>query len=158
MTLVTVTSLPSAKEMAVPSAAAARGRSVTPRRRARRGLEPMSVSPVRIRRPSRESAVLRERAERVEVAEDVAAEEALGQRLLARADRQVHLVRRRELLGDLEAGVAAADDEHRAGRDLRRVAVVRAVQLVDLGSQPGGERRVRGVWNGPVATTTWSAA
>ncbi len=53
--------------------------------------------------------------------EEVAAEEPLRQRLLPRADREVNLVRRRELLRDLIAGVPPADTRtvpsgHVAGR------------------------------------------
>src|SRR4051812_14207579 len=44
--------------------------------------------------------------------EQVAAQEPLWQRLLRRADSEEHLVRGREFLRDLVAGVSAADDEN----------------------------------------------
>ena len=50
---------------------------------------------------------------RHEPPEEVAAEQPLRQWRLARADGEVDAVRGGELLGDLEAGVAAADDENR---------------------------------------------
>jgi hypothetical protein len=37
---------------------------------------------------------------------------SLRQRCLARADGEMHLARSRQFLGELEAGVAPADDEH----------------------------------------------
>jgi hypothetical protein len=55
---------------------------------------------------------LAHQAQSLEVAEQVAPEDALGQRGLARADRQVHLARGQELVGDLEPRVAAADHEY----------------------------------------------
>ena len=65
----------------------------------------------------------------------------------------------RELFGDLEAGVAAADDEHRPGGHVVRRAVLGAVELHDVRVQLRGDRRAsRGTWNGPVAITTWSAS
>jgi hypothetical protein len=50
-------------------------------------------------------------------------------------------VRAGELDGQLGGGAAASDDEHVAGRDVRRRAVVVGVQLVDVGGQVGGGRR-----------------
>ena len=47
----------------------------------------------------------------------------------------------RKILGDLAAGVAAADHEHGAGSEVACVAVVRAVDLSDTRRQPGGKRR-----------------
>jgi hypothetical protein len=43
----------------------------------------------------------------------------------------MHLVGARQLLGDLKAGVAAPDDEHRARRHIDRGAVGAAVELDD---------------------------
>ena len=62
-----------------------------------------------------------------------------------------------QLLGDLVAGVAAADDEHPAVGDVGRLAVVGAVDLRDVAGEPLCNRRGRGFWNGPVATMTWAA-
>ena len=61
-------------------------------------------------------------------AEQIAAEDPLRQRHLARPDGEVHLAGGGELLGNLEAGVAAANHEHPAGHVGRR-AVVGAVEL-----------------------------
>src|SRR4029079_13384731 len=61
--------------------------------------------------------------------EEVAPEHALGQRLLARGDREHDLMRRRQLLCDLEAGVAAADHEHGPLRNLARSPVADGVRL-----------------------------
>ena len=83
-------------------------------------------------------------AERFQVPEQVLAGDALGQRRLAGADRQVHLVRARELFGDLKAGVAAAHHEHRAGRHLIGPAVLGAVKLDDPAVQWLGDRRHAG--------------
>src|SRR5205085_4909817 len=55
---------------------------------------------------------LRERPEIGQPPEEVAAERALRQGRLAGADREVDLPAARQLLRDLEAGVAAAHDEH----------------------------------------------
>jgi hypothetical protein len=55
-------------------------------------------------------------------------------------------MRRRELLGDLKAGVAAADHQDRAVGHAARAAVVRAVRLEQRRVQLVGERRhARGV-------------
>ena len=112
----------------------------TPRAGADEGVAGLYPPPeARVRR-------LAQRAHRIEPAEDVAAEQALWQRLLARAQRQVNLVRRAELLGDLVAGIAAADDEHAAVGDLRRVAVGRALDLddtwIELRCERGGAGRL----------------
>ena len=50
-----------------------------------------------------------------------------------------------EFLGDLAAGLAAADDQHRAGREISRVAVILDVDLKQV-------RRQRGRWDGAVGT------
>ena len=76
-----------------------------------------------------------------EEGEDVAPEDALGQRHLAGADGEVDLVGAGELLGDLEAGVAAADHEHGPGRDGVGRAVGRAVELDDVAAQPLSDLR-----------------
>ena len=85
--------MPSAKRMTEPLASMARGWIVMPALRALRGLEPISVSRCFMRRPRRESTVTCMQAGRGEEAEQVAAEDPLGQRRLARAQRQVHVVR-----------------------------------------------------------------
>ena len=76
-----------------------------------------------------------------EVPEQVAAEDALGQRRLTRADRQMHLVRARELRRDLKAGVATAGDEDRARGDGLRRPVRGAVELSHLGVEAVGDDR-----------------
>ena len=90
--------------------------------------------------------------------EEVAPEHALRQRLLPRTDREHDLVRRRELLRDLEARVSATHHEDRARRNV--------APAVDNRRRASGRRRrssfsasfgTYGTWNGPVATTTWSA-
>ena len=95
----------------------------------------------------------------LEIAEQVAAEQPLRQRRLPRADGEVHLVRRRELLGDLVAGVAAAHHQHGPAGN---VAPARGSRRCASGrcSRRAARRSAgtRGVWNGPVAITTWSAA
>ena len=54
---------------------------------------------------------------------------------------QVHVVRGGELLGDLKAGVAATDDEHRPGRDVPpRPAIRAAVELDDVPVESIGHR------------------
>ena len=60
---------------------------------------------------------LADQARRLQVPEQIAAENSLGQRRLARPDRQMDLVTARKLLGDLKTRVAATDDEHRARAD-----------------------------------------
>ena len=71
--------------------------------------------------------------------EEVAAGEALRQRLLTRADRKDDLVGRGELLGDLEAGVPAPDDEHRSLGDVARPPIAGAMCLPDLRIEVLGE-------------------
>src|SRR5439155_7228782 len=61
--------------------------------------------------------------------EEVAAEEPLRQRHLARTNRKMHSTGRGELLCDLEAGVTAADDENRSLGNIARAPVARAVCL-----------------------------
>ena len=63
--------------------------------------------------------------------EEILAEKTLRQRRNTLTDGEAHLPRRRELFGDLEAGVPASHDEHLANRHLRRVAVVSAMDLED---------------------------
>ena len=58
-----------------------------------------------------------------------------------RADREMHLARPHELGGDLEAGVAAADDQHRARRQVGGRPVPAAVHLHHIAAQVGGHRR-----------------
>ena len=104
----------------LPCAPVARGRSSMPCLRAPRGLEPMSVS--LSLQPLAEARVhgLAHQAHGLEVAEHVPSEEPLRQRRLARADGEMDLVRPDELLGDLVARVAAADDQRRARREVGR--------------------------------------
>ena len=73
--------------------------------------------------------------------EQVAAEDPLRQRRLTRADREVDLVRRRELLRDLVARVPAADHGDRSRRDVARPHVAGAVRLEHLGREPVRESR-----------------
>ena len=56
-----------------------------------------------------------------------------------------HAVRRADVDPDLGARVAGPDDEHVAGDELRRVAVVGGVQLHDVPRELGGERRRTGL-------------
>src|SRR5829696_4103396 len=77
----------------------------------------------------------------LEVAKQVAAQDALRQRGLARADREMDLARSHELLGDLKPRVATADHEHPSRREPVRVAVLAAVELDDLRVQPARDRR-----------------
>ena len=152
--------VPSLKLTVDPAASTARPWSSTPcRRRSARGLEPISVSRPSIRRPIRDAVVLRISPVGVEVPEQVAAEDALRQRRLARSDRQVDLARARQLLGDLEAGVAAADHEH---RPFGRVARASGTRCCGAAPPPGRDARRSpartGPGTGPVATTTWSAS
>ena len=53
----------------------------------------------------------------------------------------MHLARRGELLGDLEAGVAAAHDQHRPVGQIVRRAVGAAVELDDVRVEALGDRR-----------------
>ena len=84
---------------------------------------------------------LREQPELRQPPEEVAAEQALRQRRLARADREVNLAAAGQLLRDLEAGVAAAHDEHASFGQVRRSPVAGAVRLEDLGCEAAGEGR-----------------
>ena len=76
----------------------------------------------------------------LEAVGDTATEDPLRERRLARPDRQVDLVRGRELLGELEAGVAAADDQDRSPSDVLRRSVRAAVDLCHLRIEALGER------------------
>ena len=125
------------------------------RRRRRRGRQPDAPASRRPRaRADERLPVLQAAAEPrghrrphqpsgVEVVEEVAAEEPLRQRGLARADRQVHLPAGvGELLGDLVAGVAAADDQRGPLGDLLRAAGTSVLcSCIDARVQPLGERR-----------------
>src|ERR671914_1182878 len=62
-------------------------------------------------------------------------------RRMARSDRQVDLARGRQLLGDLEAGVATAHDEHAPARNGVRRPVLGAVQLENGGIEALRDRR-----------------
>ena len=73
--------------------------------------------------------------------EEVAAEQPLRQRRLSRPDRQVDGMRPRQLLRDLVAGVASADDHDRSRGNLARPAVPGAVRLEDLRRQVTREAR-----------------
>ena len=75
--------------------------------------------------------------------EEVTARKSLRERCLTRADREDHLVRRRELFGDLEARVSAADHEQDSLRHIARPAVARAVCLPDLGVEVLGRDSAR---------------
>src|SRR5439155_22572308 len=54
----------------------------------------------------------------------------------ARSGREHNLVRGRELLRELEAGVPATDHEHGPGRYLVRSAVANGVRLEDILAEP----------------------
>jgi hypothetical protein len=113
----------------------------TPNRRTSwRGLEPMSVSRSRAATQTRVDALV-EQAQPRQPREQVAPEQPLRQRGLARADGKVHGVRRRQLLGDLKAGVAATDHEDRAVGHAARAAIGGAVHLEQRRVQLVGERR-----------------
>ncbi len=104
----------------------------------------MSVSRSRTRRPSHESTVVFEHSELRQPPEDVAAEEPLRQGRLARPNRELNGVARRQFFCDLEAGVTPADDQDAAVGDVARPAVARAVHLEDLGRElPGNWGRAR---------------
>src|SRR5918995_1036210 len=64
--------------------------------------------------------------------EEIAAKQSLRERRLPRADGKHNPAGVRQLLGDLEPRVAAADDEHRTFRHVRGFAVTRAVRLEDF--------------------------
>ena len=87
---------------------------------------------------------LLEDSELAEPPEEVAPADPLRKRHLARSDREVGLAIRCELRGDLEAGVAAAHDEHRPVGELTGVAVADAVGLndrrVEVGCEGGNAR------------------
>jgi hypothetical protein len=79
---------PSANVTVASAASRVRGRSRMPcRRRAEHGLEPMSVSRSLTRRPIREVARLGHQSRRLEDPEEIASEDALRQRGLARPER-----------------------------------------------------------------------
>jgi hypothetical protein len=84
--------------------------------------------------------------------EEVAPEQTLRKRALARPDREHDLVRRREFLRDLEAGVPAADDEDGPRWHLVRPAIADRVRLEDLRGEPFGDlrhvRRLEGAGRG----------
>ena len=79
------------------------------------------------------------------------AEQALRQRRDSLADSEIHLPRRDEFLGDLEAGVTSPHHEHSTilGQ-LRRGSIVGAVDLEDGLIQVGSDRRDEGdlEWSG----------
>src|SRR3954454_5697200 len=135
ITALTGCCVPSAKLTVASCAPVTRGRRRMPCLRARRGLEPISVSRSLRRCASRESTVLA-MAQSLEVVEHVAAQGALGQRGLAGANGQVDLVNANQLFGDLIARVAPADDDHRSVGQLLGPAVAGAVQLRDLRREP----------------------
>ena len=82
---------------------------------------------------------LLEDPELAEPPEEVAPADPLRKRHLARSDGEMGLALGRELLGDLEAGVAAAHDEHGPVGELTGVAVAHAVGLKDGRVEVGGE-------------------
>ena len=71
----------------------------------------------------------------------VSPEHALGQRLLLRPDREHDLVRRRELLRNLKAGVAAADHESCSRWHVTRPAVADGMGLEEIGGELLAELR-----------------
>src|SRR5204862_800796 len=71
--------------------------------------------------------------------EQVTPEQPLRQRGLTRADGDVGLPARREFVGDLVAGVAAADHQRRGARQIRRPAISAAVHLRDLWAEVTGD-------------------
>ena len=160
MTASTSSSLPSAKRTVRPEAPTARGFELD----AEAALELARARAdqrvaVAGRRPKRESTVLSSRPSLGQPPEQVAAEDPLGQRRLPRADGEVHRVRRRELLGDLKAGVAAADHEHACPRARRSgLGSRRCASGTPRARARRPARALIGTWNGPVATTTWSAS
>ena len=86
-----------------------------------------------------------------EIPEQVTAEQPLRQRGLPRTDGEMHLVRRRQLLGDLVARVPTAHHQHGPAGNVGRPAVVGAVHLdearVELlgdGRDPRRLKRPRG--------------
>src|SRR3954453_3668593 len=89
---------------------------------------------------------LLEDAELAEPPEEVSPADPLRKRHLARSDREVGLAIGCELRGDLEAGVAAAHDEHGALGELSGVAVAHAVGLedgrVEVGCECGNARNL----------------
>src|SRR5207237_1766537 len=68
-------------------------------------------------------------------------ENPLRNRRLPRPDRQVNLPGGRQLFGDLKAGVASTDDQHRTIGNVTRGPVLGAVELVDVITKALGDRR-----------------
>ena len=99
------------------------------------------MSRVRSLRPSRESTVLSRIRVFVSHQKRSRPSNALRQGLLPRADREHDLVRRRQLLRDLKASVAAADDEDDAVRHVVRPSIAHGVRLEDTVSELLGELR-----------------
>ena len=142
MTASTSSCVPSAKRTVRPEPPTARGLRATPNRRLQlaraRADERVAIS--RAATHARVDALV-EQAQPRQPREQVAPEQPLRQRSLARADGKVHGVRRRQLLGDLKAGVAAADHEDRAVGHAARAAIGGAVRLEQRRVQLVGQRR-----------------
>ena len=121
----------SAKRTVAWLAATARGCSVTPAAAgAARAAADEDVSVAQTaaeRRPGGHA----HHAAVVQDVEDVAAEQVLREWRLARADGEMDVVGRRQLLRELEAGVAATDHEDASFRQVVRRAVVGAVHVRD---------------------------
>ena len=133
---------PSANRISVPDASTARPRSSMPCRR-RRGARAGADQRVAVLQPLTQPRLDRHAHEAAgfEIAEQVAAEQPLRQRGLPRADGEMHLVGRRELFGDLVAGVAAAHHQHGPAGNVGRPAVVGAVHLDDARVELLGDGR-----------------
>src|SRR6476646_12130737 len=80
---------------------------------------------------SRVGAYLHEPDDR-EPPEQILAEQALRKRRHALSDREGHVPRGREFVGDLVTGVPSSDDDDLTLWQLRRISVVGAVDLEDL--------------------------
>ena len=122
----------------------------------RGGLDPISVSR---RHPAPDARVGPCGAPRSgEPPEQVAAEQALRQRRLARADREVTRAAGRAPSAIWKPVLPPPTTSTRPSGGTR-AAVGGAVHLYDLRRRrPPANDGVYGAWNGPVATTTWSAS
>ena len=98
----------------------------------------------------------------LQITEQVTAEQPLRQRGLPRTDGEMHLVRRRQLLGDLVARVPTAHHQHGSAGNVGRPAVVGAVHLdseepnhVFFSCDNPRTGRDIGVYHSPDAGETW---
>lgn len=116
----------------------------------------MRVSPLRRRRPSRVSTVFESTPSFVDHQKRSRPSRRCGSGFcgepIARCTSRLA-----PLLRDLKAGVAAADYEHAAPGDIRRPAYPVLCAWNTSAARPAARAGTFGAWNGPMATTTWSA-